>query len=89
MPAAPAVTRGRGLAGSRWEPYLYLLPALVIFTAFLAIPVVGTVALSFTAWNGISWDTAEFIGLRNYTDAFSDRRFWVAFWHNVILVPYW
>ena len=87
--AAPVTARGRGLSGSRWEPYLYLLPALLVFTIFLALPVIGTVILSFTAWNGISWDTASFIGVGNYTDAFSDRRFWVALWHNIILVPYW
>jgi raffinose/stachyose/melibiose transport system permease protein len=91
IPAAPELTRarGRGLAGSRWEPYLYLLPALLVFTVVLAVPAVGTVILSFTDWNGISWATATFNGGQNYIDAFSDRRFWVALWHNALLVPYW
>lgn len=82
----PAGRRGRR-AGL--EPYLYLLPALLIFTVFLAIPAVGTVILSFTAWNGISWNTATFIGFENYIDAATDRRFQIAFWHNILLIPYW
>lgn len=78
----------RGIAGSRWEPYLYLLPGTLIFTIFLALPVAGAVVLSLTAWNGISWNTATFIGLENYLDAFRDGRFWRALWHNLLLIPY-
>ena len=80
--------RSRGLGGSRWEPYLYLLPGTLIFTIFLALPVAGAIALSLTAWNGISWDTATFIGFQNYLDAFRDDRFWTALWHNLLLIPY-
>lgn len=80
--------RSRGITGSRWEPYLYLLPGTLIFTIFLALPVAGAVVLSLTAWNGISWNTATFIGLENYLDAFRDGRFWRALWHNLLLIPY-
>jgi len=59
-----------------------------MFGFFFAIPIVGGVVLSFTAWNGISWDTATFVGLGNYIDAFQDHRFWVALRHNLILIPY-
>jgi raffinose/stachyose/melibiose transport system permease protein len=80
-------SRGRR-TGPAWEPYLYLAPALLVFTLFLAVPVVGALGLSLTAWNGISWDTATFVGLDNYIDAFGDPRFWTAFRHNLILIPY-
>jgi raffinose/stachyose/melibiose transport system permease protein len=89
IPVAPVEARGRGLSGSRWEPYLYLLPSLLVFTVFLALPMVGTIVLSFTAWDGVSWGTATFLGFQNYTDAFTDHRFWIALWHNVLLIPYW
>lgn len=74
--------------GPAWEPYLYLLPGLVVFTLFVAGPIVAAIALSLTAWNGISWDTATFIGIENYVDAFNEPRFWTALWHNLILIPY-
>ncbi|MEJ7837609.1 MAG: sugar ABC transporter permease [Thermomicrobiales bacterium] len=71
-----------------WEPYLYLLPAFIVFTIFVAVPVAGTVILSLTAWNGISWDTAEFIALENYTTAFRDDAFWSSLGNNLKLLPY-
>lgn len=83
LPAA-----GTRRAGSRWEPYLYLLPTVLIFTAFVALPIAGGLALSLTAWNGVSWDTASWVGLGNYVDAFNDSRFWTAFRNNVTLIPY-
>lgn len=71
-----------------WEPYLYLLPALVVFTIFVAVPVAGTVILSSTSWNGISWNTAEFIALDNYTTAFRDNAFWSSIGNNLKLLPF-
>jgi raffinose/stachyose/melibiose transport system permease protein len=44
--------------------------------------------LSLTAWNGISWDTAVFTGLDNYTRAITDGRFRNAFLNNIELIPY-
>jgi raffinose/stachyose/melibiose transport system permease protein len=82
------VTRRRGLAGSAWEPYLYLLPALLIFTLFVAVPVVGTVGLSLAHWDGIAWSSASFAGWHNYTRALTEGEFWRSIWHNIQLVPF-
>ena len=71
-----------------WEPYLYLLPGFLVFTIFVAIPVAGTVVLSLTAWNGISWNTAEFIWFDNYLTAFKDGAFWGSLWNNLKLLPF-
>ena len=70
------------------EPWLYLAPGLLIFTAFMAIPTVGTVVLSLTSWNGISWDTAVFNGIDNYRRAITDGAFRNAFTNNILLIPY-
>ncbi len=70
------------------EPWLYLLPGLLIFTAFMAIPTVGTIILSLTDWNGISWNTALFIGLDNYTRALGSGQFRNAFINNLQLIPF-
>lgn len=72
----------------RLEPFLYLLPAVLVFTLFLAVPVAGTVAISLTEWNGVALDTATFIGVDNYVDAFNDSAFWSSLWHNIVLVPF-
>jgi raffinose/stachyose/melibiose transport system permease protein len=52
------------------------------------LPIAAAVELSLTAWNGISWDTATFVGLDNYIDALSDGAFWTALRHNVVLIPW-
>jgi len=89
VPSSQSVSRAkRGSQGSFLEPYFYLLPGLLVFTIFLAVPVAGAVVLSLTAWNGVSWNTAAFVGLDNYLAAFRDQRFWVALWHNLLLIPY-
>jgi raffinose/stachyose/melibiose transport system permease protein len=87
-PLAPATETIGGKTRNRWEPYLYMAPAIAIFTLFVAIPVAATVVLSLTAWNGISWNTASFIGFRNYVDAFQDRAFWHSLWNNIRLLPF-
>lgn len=72
----------------RFEPFLYLLPAVLVFTLFLAVPVAGTIAISLSEWNGVALDTATFIGVDNYVDAFNDSAFWSSLWHNLVLVPF-
>lgn len=79
---------GRGPADAGWVPYLYLLPGLLVFTVFLAFPLVATIALSLTSWDGVSWATATFIGLSNYVELAQDGQFWRSFQNNLTLVPY-
>ncbi len=73
---------------ARAEPYLYLLPAVIVFTAFMAVPVAGTMAISLTDWDGIALSGLEFVGLDNYVDAFTSDEFWRALWHNIVLIPF-
>jgi len=78
----------RGVAFRRIEPFLYLLPAVLVFTLFLVVPVAGTVVISTTDWDGIALSSATFVGIQNYVDAFQDSGFWNALWHNIVLIPY-
>ena len=54
----------------------------------MAIPTFGTIVLSLTEWNGISWNTAAFIGLENYQRAVTEPAFRNAFFNNLLLIPY-
>jgi multiple sugar transport system permease protein len=49
---------------------LFLLPTAVIFVAFIAYPIVGSFALTFFRWDGLSH--RQFIGLDNYRTLLSD-----------------
>jgi multiple sugar transport system permease protein len=53
--------------------------ALVWLTAFASI------ALAFTTWDGIGFDSIKWVGLDNFRDLFSNNpQFWPALQHNVI-----
>lgn len=50
-----------------------VLPALVFFTAFGLIPLIGVLALSFTSWNGIGEIVP--IGIDNWVAVLTDPGF--------------
>lgn len=54
--------------------WMFLLPSLIGFIVFYAIPAVRGLYISFTDWDMLS--DPEFIGLENYIDMFGDRQFW-------------
>ena len=60
------------------EPYLYLLPALLLVGGLLLYSVAHTFAISFTDWDLIT--PPRFAGLQNYIDAIRDPDF-----HQVVL----
>jgi multiple sugar transport system permease protein len=54
--------------------FLFVLPSLIGFTIFFAIPAIRSVFISFYEWNLLT--DATYIGLENYNEIFSDQRFW-------------
>lgn len=57
--------------------YLLTLPTIVSLAIFSYYPKLDVVRMSLYRWNPPS--VMEFIGLQNFTDAFSDRLFWQSF----------
>jgi len=55
VPPAPAVqtTRSASAAGGHGPVGWMVLPALVVFVAFGAVPLLGVLGLSFTTWDGL------------------------------------
>jgi multiple sugar transport system permease protein len=58
----------------------------VVHLLFVWIPTLGSVALSFSKWNGIGgFEDIEWIGVENYVEIFTEYpRFWPAVQHNLI-----
>lgn len=48
----------------QWEAYLFLIPSLLGFLVFVALPVVVSLLLSFTEWNLLT--QPEWVGVANY-----------------------
>ena len=62
-----------GVAG-----YVFILPFIIVFLAFLALPMILSFGFSFTRYNIL--ESPVFIGLENYkTMFFDDSKFWKVF----------
>lgn len=59
--------------------WLFLLPVLIAFSMVVLIPFIMGVYYSLTDWNGIS-ETINFVGFKNFKDAFADATFRHSFW---------
>lgn len=57
--------------------YLFILPFLIVFVLFSIYPILRTLYLSFTNFNGFADPT--FIGFENYSRLVKDQMFWKAF----------
>lgn len=66
---------------STLENYLFILPAVVIFSIFYIYPFYATFNLGLRAWDGIS-PVSQFVGLRNFKEIiFQSRLWWPAMGH--------
>jgi len=64
---------------------VFLAPAFVLFTVFVAVPSVRALGYSLQKWDGLS--TPEWVGLENFARLFKESDlFLVAFAHNVFLM---
>jgi ABC-type sugar transport system permease subunit len=56
--------------------YLFILPTILFFVIFIAYPFFRALSISLTEWAG--YDQPRYIGLRNFSNLFIDRVFWIA-----------
>lgn len=73
----------RNLSASRWTPYLYILPAILVMTVFVYYPIVVNFYYSLFDWSAIdpNWD---YVGLKNYAEIFGDKLILVSLKNNVL-----
>ncbi|RSM83125.1 sugar ABC transporter permease [Kibdelosporangium aridum] len=64
--------------------YLYALPALLVYAAFLLFPLLHSGWLSLFDWDGLSLGT--WAGLSNYADMFAEEGAGAAFGHVAVLI---
>lgn len=83
-PVRPTAARRPRARGHGATPYLFILPAFLIYVAFLLYPLGRAVHLSLFEWDGLS--LATFVGLDNYVNLLSDERLKAAFGHALVFV---
>ncbi len=75
------------LDGPQQTNFIYLLPGLLLYTAFVFGPIVAALGLSLTSWDGLTMP--RWVGLGNYADLFSDSRFYIALRNNAELMIFY
>ncbi len=69
----------------RIVPWLFLIPALVMFSIYVIYPIVQTLMLSFYDWDGLSAEKF-FLGIDNYRELLDDDVFWTSLKNNLLWV---
>jgi raffinose/stachyose/melibiose transport system permease protein len=83
LPSSPR--RGRPDWRGRFEIGVLVGPALVMFFAFVILPVVMAAYYGFFSWQGYGIPT-QFVGLKNYITIVQDPTFQQALTHNGLIV---
>lgn len=63
---------------------IFLLPAFIVYSIMVMIPILVSIYYSALEWNGIGKKT--FVGLSNYVKLLGDEVFRQAFWNNIIYI---
>ncbi|NOU77477.1 ABC transporter permease subunit [Paenibacillus sp. LMG 31459] len=62
---------------------MFMMPAFIIFSMFIVIPMISSFYFSLTDWNGLN-PHFNFIGLKNYRNLIRDTEVWIALKNTVI-----
>src|ERR1700674_2452851 len=65
----------------RWTWFVFIVPALIFYTVFMAIPLFNSLRLSF--YTGVGLIPDHFVGLDNYIKLFTDE-FWSSHFRNAL-----
>jgi ABC-type sugar transport system permease subunit len=68
---------GLGWRRARWG-YLFIGPWIIGFLAFTLLPMIATLAFSFTNINLAQAEPLQFVGLKNYEALLKDRQVWAS-----------
>jgi len=82
--ATVARHRHRPRRTSRWRGWLYVLPAFAVYLAFVILPGLQALYLSFWHWDGVGPATPA--GLDNYTQVLSDPQLRSSIAHAALLI---
>lgn len=75
MIARPSPRSRKWFRGEGWTALFFLLPGLIGIVLFLVLPILASIALSFTNWQLLG--TPRFVGFSNYVRLFTtDPQFW-------------
>jgi multiple sugar transport system permease protein len=75
---------GQRLWNARYD-YLFLIPGLLVFGAFIVWPLIASEYFSLLSWSGFG-ENKEFVGLANYRELWQDKFFVAAFKRSFVFM---
>jgi raffinose/stachyose/melibiose transport system permease protein len=78
--------RRKGIDDAGALPYALIVPGLVFYAAFVLVPIVMTIKLSFQQWDGLL--PAVWVGLQNFTGVLTDRGSLQSFGVSLVMVAF-
>ncbi|WP_435237009.1 carbohydrate ABC transporter permease [Psychromonas sp. PT13] len=63
-------------------PWIFMAPALILFSIYVLYPIVESFILSFYSWDGLG--EKIWVGFDNYIQLFDSETFWTALTNNII-----
>lgn len=82
-PAAKLRSRQKSLLREMWKQraaYLFLLPKMILFIAFIVLPVIWAFVISFQEFGIFE---SEWVGIDNYVATFQNEAFMIALWNTL------
>ncbi|MBD3272332.1 MAG: ABC transporter permease subunit [Elusimicrobia bacterium] len=73
-----------GLFKDTLSNYFFIIPAIAMFAVFNVYPFYKLFELSVKEWDGYSM-TAQFVGFRNFFEAFKDGWWWESVWNGIYI----
>ena len=70
----------------RMTVWLFLVPAIVFYAAFVVLPIVQSFGVSLFEWPTLSARPTRFVGLYYYAKLVTDVIFWKSLLHNIVLL---
>lgn len=82
---AQAAAYGRGYSIRQgFTPWMFLLPTLIFFVGYQVYPIFRVIWISFTNYEFLSNEPAQFVGFANYIEAINDPLMWVSLWRAAL-----
>ncbi len=66
------------------SPWWFLMPAIIFFVGYQVYPILRVLAISFTDYEFLSDEPANFVGIDNYIAALNDPLMWSSLWRAAL-----
>ncbi|MFT6926733.1 MAG: multiple sugar transport system permease protein [Psychromonas sp.] len=77
----PSVSKKRRIS-AKLSPWLFLAPAMIVFSVYVLYPILSSISLSFYNWDGMGAKT--WVGFGNYVELFDSQAFYTSLKNNLL-----